>query len=102
MPTCVFGLKPNFFGSDIYQAFSVAFQPQRLDVRIFNVFFALRGLQLLVKSHGLCSLTNQTFSRNAQAGVYPPHHGKAQRTFAIQDLINAIQAPNHWGEVFCA
>lgn len=36
----VLGLKPDFIGANIDQAFGIAFQPERLDISIFNVFFA--------------------------------------------------------------
>ena len=41
---CVLGFKPYFFGLNVDQAFGVALKPQRLDVRVFDVFFAFGGL----------------------------------------------------------
>ena len=47
----VLGLEPDFLCLDVNQAFGVALEAQRLDVRVFDVFFALGGLQLGVKAH---------------------------------------------------
>lgn len=50
-----FGFKPDFFGLNIDQSFVVFFEPQRLDVGIFDVFFGFDLLGLAVKAHGfLC------------------------------------------------
>jgi hypothetical protein len=48
----VFGFKPNFFCLDIDQAFGVALEAQGFDVGVFDVLFALGGLQLGVEAHG--------------------------------------------------
>ncbi len=48
----VLGLEPNLAGLDVDQAFGVTLEAQGLDVRVFDVFFALGGLQLGVEAHG--------------------------------------------------
>ena len=48
----VFGLEPDFAGLDVDQALGVALEAQGLDVGVFDVFFALGGLQLGVEAHG--------------------------------------------------
>jgi len=52
MAVGVFGLEPDLAALDIDQAFGVALEAQGLDVRVFDVFFALGGLQLGVEAHG--------------------------------------------------
>ena len=47
----VLGFKPDFPGLNVDQAFGVALEAQRLDVRIFDVFFALGVLQLGIEAH---------------------------------------------------
>lgn len=49
----VFGLKQNVIGLDIDQALGVTLEPQGLDVSVFDVFFALGGLQLGIEGHGV-------------------------------------------------
>ncbi len=45
------GLKPDFFGLDVDQAYGVPLEPQDLDVSVFDVFFAAGLLELGVEAH---------------------------------------------------
>ena len=47
----VFGLKPDFVGLDVNQPLGMAFDAQRFDVRVFNVFFGFGFLEGGVQGH---------------------------------------------------
>ena len=49
---CVFGFEPDLAALNVDQALGVTVVAQGLDVRVFDVFSALGGLQLGVKAHG--------------------------------------------------
>ena len=52
MAVGVFGLEPDLAALDVDQALGVTLEAQGLDVGVFDVFFALGGLQLGIKAHG--------------------------------------------------
>jgi hypothetical protein len=55
----VFGLEPDLAALDVDQALGVALEAQGLDVRVFDVFFALDGLRRGVEAYGRkCLLKN--------------------------------------------
>ena len=49
--TRVFGFKPDFIGLNVDQPLGEALESKGFDVSVFNVFFALGGLQLGIQAH---------------------------------------------------
>lgn len=56
--------------------------------------------QIALRRSALFRLLDQGFGGNAESLVQLPDHLQGKRAGAVENFINAIQAPQHRGQVF--